>query len=895
LIGKRLGPYEITAKLGEGGMGVVYRAKDSQLGREVALKVLPEGLTDDPERLARFEREAKLLAQLNHPNIAQIHGLERSGETRALVMELVEGPTLAERLRSGSLSLTESLSIARQVAEALEEAHEKGIVHRDLKPQNIKAANDGKVKVLDFGLAKAVHPLSSAGVPVEDFSDSPTVTFGGTLEGVILGTAAFMAPEQARGAAVDKRADIWAFGVVLFEMLTGERLFAEDSVVDTLSAVMRKPIDLAPLPDSIPLRLRELVQRCLERDLKRRLHDIGDARIVIEDLLAGGLDEGIASTKAKSAWSGMLAASFLSIVAGFIAGSLWTRAPKPVPAAAIPRSFQQLTEIPELENEPSLSPDGRRVVYVAEVRGRRELFLLRVGGRNSVPLTPDSSDDDHQPAFSPDGEHIAFRSERAGGGIFVMGSTGESVRRLTDFGFDPSWSPDSREIVVSTISAIGPNEVTSTAGDLWAIEIDSGERRKISSETRALDPAWSPHGHRIAYWSLRSGSSGQRDIFTVAASGSSAENAAVAVTNDAALDWGATWSPDGRQLYFSSNRGGTMNLWRIAIDEASGRTFGEPQPITLPAAWSGPVSLARDGRRLAFAAVDRSSTLFRQALDPESRSLLGSPQVVIESGNGIRDHRVSPDGQWVVMSVEGAQEDLAVVRIDGSRYLRLTNDGFRDRYPIWSPDGGRILFASDRGGSYAQWTIHPDGSGLEPLNKEGEGALIGVWSPDGSRIAASVHGSGWELVDMTSASRPRPARKMPSQAGADGIFYPTDWSPDGSRLVGNVLRPDGSIHYGYVYSLTEGTLDHALGSDDAAGAGVGIWSLDSRHLLMRSRRGISLVDSLTHESRRLISVEGYFGFSGVGISRDNRWITWTRTAMESDIWLADLDEDVSTR
>jgi serine/threonine protein kinase/tetratricopeptide (TPR) repeat protein len=299
LIGTKLGPYEITAKLGEGGMGVVFRAKDFHLGREVALKVLPEGFTADPERAARFEREAKLLASLNHPNIAQIYGLETSGDTRALVMELVEGPTLAERLESGSLSLTESLSIARQIAEALEEAHEKGIVHRDLKPQNVKASIEGKVKVLDFGLAKAVDPFSSAAVPAEELSDSPTVTFGGTLEGVILGTAAYMAPEQARGAAVDKRADIWAFGVVLYEMLTGERLFAEASVVDTLSAVMRKEIDLGKLPVETPPRLRELVARCLERDPKLRLRDIGEARL----LLAGDLERDSASLPAVPAAS----------------------------------------------------------------------------------------------------------------------------------------------------------------------------------------------------------------------------------------------------------------------------------------------------------------------------------------------------------------------------------------------------------------------------------------------------------------------------------------------------------------------------------------------------------------------------------------------------------------
>jgi uncharacterized repeat protein (TIGR01451 family) len=289
--GTRLGPYEITAKLGAGGMGEVWKAKDFQLGREVALKVLPEGFTADPERLARFEREAKLLAQLNHPNIAQVYGFETAADgSRALVMELVDGPTLAERLETGSLPFSESLSVALQIAHALEEAHEKGIVHRDLKPQNVKASIEGKVKVLDFGLAKAIEASGGAST-ASQLAHSPTITFGATVEGVILGTAAYMAPEQAAGKAVDKRADIWAFGVVLWEMLAGRTLFAAESVPETLAAVLRADIDLAALPAETPPAIRRLLRRCLERQPRARLRDIGDARMVLEEVLSGRFDE----------------------------------------------------------------------------------------------------------------------------------------------------------------------------------------------------------------------------------------------------------------------------------------------------------------------------------------------------------------------------------------------------------------------------------------------------------------------------------------------------------------------------------------------------------------------------------------------------------------------------
>ncbi|KAB2959507.1 MAG: serine/threonine protein kinase, partial [Thermoanaerobaculia bacterium] len=292
MIGTRLGPYEITAQIGEGGMGLVYKAKDFHLGREVALKVLPEAFTADPERVARFEREAKMLASLNHPNIAQIYGLEQGdGTRRALVMELVEGPTLADRLASGALPLDESLSIARQIAEALEEAHERGIVHRDLKPQNIKASIEGRVKVLDFGLAKAMDPSASApgtpgaGAPLSNsptLMNSPTLTaVHGTQLGVILGTAAYMSPEQARGRAVDRRADIWAFGVVLWEMLVGRRLFEGETVSDTLAAVLTREADLGALPAETPPAVVELVRRCLVRDPRARLQWIGEARLTL--------------------------------------------------------------------------------------------------------------------------------------------------------------------------------------------------------------------------------------------------------------------------------------------------------------------------------------------------------------------------------------------------------------------------------------------------------------------------------------------------------------------------------------------------------------------------------------------------------------------------------------
>ncbi|HKI87202.1 MAG TPA: serine/threonine-protein kinase, partial [Thermoanaerobaculia bacterium] len=378
MIGTNLGPYAITAAIGAGGMGEVYRATDTKLEREVAIKVLPAAFTEDPERLARFEREAKLLAQLHHPHIASIFGLEESGGAPALVMELVPGPTLAERLAQGPIPLDEALPIARQIAEALEYAHEHGIIHRDLKPANIKINGEDQVKILDFGLAKAMDTGSGAevGSGSVDLSHSPTMTLGATVQGMILGTAGYMAPEQARGSAVDKRADIWAFGVVLYEMLTGKRLFQAESVPDTLAGVLKGEIDLESLPDDVPAALRHLLRRCLQRTSKNRLRDIGEARIALDAIAAGDSEEGsgaIVETglpRRRALWlglaGGVVLGALIALGSVHLGGGSLTAAGAPAAAeSARPVKFRiELPEGTRLGHE-QISPDGRAIAWVS--------------------------------------------------------------------------------------------------------------------------------------------------------------------------------------------------------------------------------------------------------------------------------------------------------------------------------------------------------------------------------------------------------------------------------------------------------------------------------------------------------------------------------------------------
>ncbi|MEO7795670.1 MAG: serine/threonine-protein kinase, partial [Thermoanaerobaculia bacterium] len=405
MIGTRLGSFEITGKLGEGGMGEVYRATDTRLQREVAIKVLPEAFTADKDRLARFEREAQLLAQLNHPNIAQIYGLESSGDSRALIMELVEGPTLADRLAAGALPVTESLQVALEVARALEVAHEKGIVHRDLKPQNIKASAEGRVKVLDFGLAKAMDTAASRLSPA-DLARSPTLMHSPTLTavrgtelGMILGTAAYMAPEQAKGKPVDKRADIWAFGVVLFEMLTGRTLFQGETASETLAEVLKTEVDFSLLPEGLPKSVRTLLARCLDRDPQRRLRDIGEARIAIERALASG-DEPADGTPVSTpsaqplrrralpwALAGGLALALAALAVLWLGpgrAGRTTSPPNPTTVLAL-RLLEDITlplddrGIYGQNGILAISRDGRRVAFVAGAGEETNLYLRDLG------------------------------------------------------------------------------------------------------------------------------------------------------------------------------------------------------------------------------------------------------------------------------------------------------------------------------------------------------------------------------------------------------------------------------------------------------------------------------------------------------------------------------------
>ena len=564
-IGSRLGHYDVTALIGEGGMGQVYQATDTTLDRNVALKVLPDAFTADPDRLARFEREAKVLASLNHPNIGAIYGLEKSGDTRALVLELIEGPTLADRIAQGPVPLDEALPIAKQIAEALEAAHEAGVIHRDLKPANIKVRDDGTVKVLDFGLAKAFQPDASDPA----LSQSPTIslTAAATQMGMVIGTAAYMAPEQAKGRPVDKRADVWAFGVVLFEMLTGARPFAGDDVSETLARVIDREPDWAALPDSVPPVLSSFLRRCLQKNPKKRIRDIGDVSLAME----GVFETTVTSLAEPGAvpqvqvWQRPAAVSLLALVAAIVTGvavwSLTQPAPRPV-------SRSLLTPPPSMPLDVSfyvsvaLTPDGTRVVYRGSLNGQPHLFVRPLAALDATPLTGLGSSP-VIPFISPDGNWVGFFDDGRLQRVSILGGPLVAVAGITGFPRGASWGSDDRIIFATAARDSGLLRVPLGGGQVEVLTTPDLERGEVDHYWPEILPG------------------GQAVLFTITTTGG-LQNAQVAVLSLESGDYDVLVPSGSNPRYVPTGHivygiGGTLRA--VGFDLDSLTVTSDPIPV----------------------------------------------------------------------------------------------------------------------------------------------------------------------------------------------------------------------------------------------------------------------------------------------------------------------------
>jgi Tol biopolymer transport system component/tRNA A-37 threonylcarbamoyl transferase component Bud32 len=735
--GTRIGPYEVATPIGAGGMGEVYRAKDTTLGREVAVKVLPTAFAQDQDRVARFRREAQVLASVSHPNIASIHGLEETSGAVALALELVEGEDLQQRLRRGPIPVEEAMAIARQIAQGLEAAHEKGIVHRDLKPANVKVTPEGEVKLLDFGLARAYEVEAASTGRTLDLSHSPALSNMATEAGIVLGTAGYMSPEQARGKTVDKRADIWSFGVVMFEMLSGRRLFQGETASDTLTAVIRQEIDWRLLPSHLPPADRRLIERCLERDPQERLRDIGEARIALSRRDRGG--EPVARETRRDVLRLATAA-----VAG-LAGGIGLMSLGPRRSGQARGDGLRLTPLTSSGNvvSVSISPDGNLIAYVESDQGLESLWLQQIASGQTLRLVRERAVAYWSHVFTPDGNAVIF-GERSqadpGGALYSISALGGTPRRLIS-GMDspPTFSPDGKRMAYTRLAFPGADQTA-----LMVASIDGVDPKPLAIVNRPEriaglfygGPTWSPDGRSIVTAVARSGRE-EHDAQAWLVAVSVADGALKRIADPG---WSvanqAAFLPDGRSLVViaRSVEQSDNQIWRVSLPG------GEARRVTTDLNDHRIVSLTRDGQGLATVAEDVSCTISTVPAKPSAPSR----RIGRGRNDGLNGIGFGPRGQAIYTAF---------------------NDG---RWSLWSADvdGGdrRKLFTADPAETLAAPSTTPSGT-----------TYFFSRSPSGGRLRALDAGASTPrtvcaAIGVGAASRDGRFIVYPNGPGAGRLF-----------------------------------------------------------------------------------------------------------------------------
>jgi eukaryotic-like serine/threonine-protein kinase len=811
--GTRLGACEVKDSLGAGGMGEVYRARDTRLNRDVAVKVLPDLFASDPERLARFEREAHVLASLNHPHIAQIYGLEESKGVRALIMELVEGEMLAELIARGPVPADQALPIARQIADALEAAHEAGIIHRDLKPANVKVRPDGTVKVLDFGLAKALDP--GVGTPAVVSQNSPTITSPMmTGRGIILGTASYMAPEQARGRAVDKRADIWAFGVVLYEMLTGERLFGGEDPSDVLAAVLRQDIDWSQLPSSTPSPIHRLLERCLERDPKKRLRDIGDARIEIEEASKSPrADAHESDGRPATQRRGLLAAVVTTVIVAGVAGALTVRR-SPAPAALPVTRFSLVAPLGQLfrglGRALDISRDGTQMVYATN-----EGIYLRSMSSLETRQISEGFQTGINPTFSPDGHTVALwwpREQAIRGispnraGAFTLGSASRDFGGLFT---GMSWGPDG--IVVGHARA-----------GVFLYPDNGGPPERIARVAEgeiAMAPEMLPDGEHVLFTVGTATTVNQSNKAQIVLQSSKTQELRTLIERGSS----ARYLPSGHIVYALDGIlfAVPFDLRRLAVAGPPVRVVDGVRHAAIPDAEfsisdtgtliyvPGPASGTASYLDLAF--IDRKGTV----------APLNLPSGAYEAA------RVSPDGRRVAFGSDDGKEAIVWVHdLSGSSAPRRLTFGGRNKFPVWSPDGERVAFQSDREGDASLFWQRVDGGRAERLTKADAGTSHAPesWSANGVLLFTVAKGTNMSLWTLsTPDGKPEAFGGVESLTPTCAVF-----SPDGRWVAYATMEAGSTFSTVYVQPFPPTGATYQVSRDDDGHHPV--WSRDGKEL-----------------------------------------------------------------
>jgi len=847
IAGQRLGPYEILSLLGAGGMGEVYRARDTKLNRDVAIKVLLPAVANDPDRLARFSREAQVLASLNHPNIAQIHGLEESNGVTALVMELVEGEDLSQRIARGPIPIDEALPIARQIAEALEAAHDHGIIHRDLKPANIKVRPDGTVKVLDFGLAKAVDPTAGSSATA---MNSPTLSLHATEAGIILGTAAYMSPEQARGKSVDRRTDIWAFGCVLYEMLAGRPAFdTGETVSDAIASILKADVDWSVLPADVPDQVRLLVRRCLEKDRAVRIGDIGTARFLLTETLvpipvAGAAVAPEPPSRARSA---------LAVSAGAIAGAAlaagivwWLMQSTPVTPQAMRFAIVPPASAPLLgsdDRQMVISPDGAHVVYVAavgsvasrEVGDGGQLMVRAIDQVEAVAIRGVTNA--RAPFISPDGKWIGYFDSLAELKKVSM-SGGPTISLCRCIGAPPrggSWGPDDTIVFATVERTTGLLSVSAGGGEpmvLTTPDMSTGESDHVF-------PSHLPGGRAV--------------LFTIARQSVSVDNSLIAVL-DLATGRSKTLIRGGAQAQYVEPSAGSGepglliyavagSLRAVRFDPIALEVLSDPVPVqdqvTTFVSGAAEYTVSRTGA-LVYApggamGVNRYAPTTLAWVDRR-----GNESAVAAPPRGYVSLRLSPDGSTIALDARDQDRDIWTFHLARQTMTRLTMDPAIDGFPLWTPDGRSILFESNRAGVFDIYSQAADGTGAAEALTKGKNPM---WpfaiSPDGTRLVVNesdpTTGADLMVLTLDGKSGPQPLVRT--------RFYEShgEISPDG-RWLAYQSDESGETQV-HVRPFPDANAGHWQVS--AAGGAKPVWSPDGKELFYLAGRAMMSVSIQT--------------------------------------------------
>jgi len=845
--GFRFGSYEVLALIGVGGMGEVYRARDTRLKREIAVKTLPRHWFDDADRRARFQREAELLAALNHPNIASIYGVEELDGVRALLLELVEGPTLAERIQRSTLTPEQALPLIRQIADALDAAHERGIVHRDLKPANIKVRDDGTIKVLDFGIAKALDAPSAL-----DNEDGRTAV-DATRTGMLLGTAAYMSPEQVRGLPVDRRADIWAFGCVVYEMLAGRPPFDRDTGSDTIAAILEREPDWSALPADTPEPLRDLLRRCLQKERKQRLRDIADAGIALDAAARGAYERGRSTSSWLPARPWALGVAALVLIATSVFATLererFSASAESAEAATLPSALVRVTADAGVTSSPALSEDGALLAYASDRAGKDNLdiWVQQTVGSTPLQLT-DEEFDESEPAFFPDGSRLVYRSEREGGGLYTVATLGrQQPRLLVAGGRRPRVSPDGQMVAYWTGSNIGfANDPGSYR--TFVVPSNGGQPREIPGFVNVRYPLWSPDGKSLLLVGSRAANPllDTYDWWLVPLDGAEPTPLrAKELLQTAGLRFDDTQGyPDdwrGDRVLFSHNRylwsvriepaTGTVqqierltfgtneeyqatssssgvialtsaslsnSVWALPIDEARAATTGAPRRLTAGVGVERRPSASRDGRLIAYqATLPRRSILVKDL----------ASDVIFDLGISGSDFgsALSPDGSLVAYEEDGG---IRIVPTRGGSPRSLCE---ACQIGDWSADSAAfVVVRGEANAGRLQWINVSDGAARDLIVSPERTVNRPFPSPDGRWLAFRAMGSAGSVILVAPLTTTGPA---PASAWVELVAPERDTRPIGWSSNGEIL---------YFVSARDGTRClYAQRIDRATGAAVG--------------------------------------------------------------------------